>query len=91
MDTGERSRVIADLAREIEGQILDGRLGPRDRLPTEGELARQYATTRATVRCALDQLRARGLVHTVKGSGTYVRSPEWVSPTCAWTAPRYAC
>lgn len=41
-------------------------------LPSENELARQYGTTRLTVRAALDALVERGLVRRIQGKGAYV-------------------
>jgi GntR family transcriptional regulator len=43
-----------------------------DLLPSESELCKQYSVSRTVVRQALAELEADGLVHKVKGKGTYV-------------------
>ena len=65
---------IADQFREL---ILVGKLKPGMRLPTEVELASQFGVGRSTVREALRQLSAEGLVRTAKGTGggSYVAQP----------------
>ncbi len=60
------------LLQILRMQILDGRLAPGARLPTEEELMRTYGLARGTVRRAIEQLSAEGLVYTSQGSGTYV-------------------
>lgn len=47
---------------QIEARILERQLRPGDALPTETELARQFAVNRSTVREALRALESRGLV-----------------------------
>lgn len=46
----------------IEARIADRSLRPGDRLPSESELARQFAVHRSTVREALRRLESAGLV-----------------------------
>ena len=43
-----------------------------DLLPSESELCRMYSVSRTVVRQALGELEDEGLVHKVKGKGTYV-------------------
>jgi DNA-binding FadR family transcriptional regulator len=66
---------IADQFREL---ILVGKLKPGMRLPTEVDLAVQLGVGRSTVREALRQLSAEGLVRTAKGTGggSYVTQPS---------------
>ena len=52
----------------IERKILERSLRPGDWLPTETELARQFAVNRSTVREALRQLESTGLVGRASGS-----------------------
>lgn len=70
-----RTEKLSDrVSREIEEAILMKRLEPAARLPTEGELCKSFGVSRTVVREALQRLAARGLVHSVAGSGSYVAS-----------------
>jgi GntR family transcriptional regulator len=60
------------LLQLLRTRILSGELPPGVRLPTEDELMRTYGLSRGTVRRALEQLGAEGLVVTTQGSGSYV-------------------
>lgn len=63
------------VAQAIEGELLRGDLAPGDRLPGESELAEQHGIHRLTVRQAIADLVARGLVQTVHGRGSFVAHP----------------
>jgi len=67
------ARIYNDiLSRIIEGEYKEG-----ERLPTEHTLAERFSTSRPTVREALAQLRADGIIATRHGSGTTVmRRPD---------------
>ena len=60
------------LLQLLRQQILAGELAPGARLPTEEEFIQSYGLSRGTVRKALEQLAAEGLIYTVQGSGAYV-------------------
>lgn len=60
------------LLQLLRTRILAGELPPGARLPTEDELIRTYGLARGTVRRAIEQLAAEGLVVTTQGSGSYV-------------------
>ncbi len=63
--------------REALRAEIDGRgLRPGDRLPTEAELERSYGVSRSTIRQAVGELQAEGLVHRVQGKGTFVAAPK---------------
>jgi len=53
----------------IERDLLDGRLGPGDRLPSERDLAADLGVGRSSVREALRVLEVMGLIRTATGSG----------------------
>ncbi|HWL05125.1 MAG TPA: phosphonate metabolism transcriptional regulator PhnF [Xanthobacteraceae bacterium] len=63
-------RCIAD---DYEQLILAGKRANGERLPPEVEIAAQYGVNRHTVRRAMAELSARGLVRTERGSGTFVQ------------------
>ena len=49
---------------------------PESKLPTEGELSKQYQVSRQTIRKAKEDLIKDGLVRGLQGSGSYVNPPE---------------
>jgi GntR family transcriptional regulator len=63
-------RQIADALR---AQIRDGTYPPGTRLPVERELQDTYGVSPQTVRNAIAQLRAEGLVTSLQGRGVFVR------------------
>ncbi|OIN12396.1 pyruvate dehydrogenase complex transcriptional repressor PdhR [Oceanisphaera psychrotolerans] len=66
---------LADtIAAKIEQMIVEGSLQPGQRLLPERELAEQFAVSRPSVREAIQQLEARGLVSRRQGGGTYVQN-----------------
>ena len=66
-------RCIAD---DYEQMILLGKYGDSGRLPGEIEIAAHYGVNRHTVRRAMAELAARGLVRSERGSGTYVKTDK---------------
>jgi len=71
------------VAADIEADITSGRLAPHAKMPTELELAEQYGVARVTVRRAVQDLAARGLLLVVHGRGTFVaaRPAESADPS----------
>jgi len=61
---------LADILREIIQDSLSG--DETELLPSENELVSTYQVSRATVRQALSLLEREGLVHKVRGKGTYI-------------------
>ena len=62
---------LADILRElIRESISEG--DEAEFLPSENELVNTYQVSRATVRQALRLLEREGLVHKVRGKGTYI-------------------
>ncbi|HKE15675.1 MAG TPA: GntR family transcriptional regulator [Kofleriaceae bacterium] len=65
------------LARYLRGLIVGGKLGHRDALPSERELAERFDVSRVTVRKALRKLSDEGLLQQIQGAGTFVnRAPH---------------
>ncbi|MEH0936060.1 GntR family transcriptional regulator [Micromonospora psammae] len=67
-------RQLADL---LAKQIEEGELRPGQPLPSELHLQQTYGVARGTVRMAMRELRARGVVVTIHARGTFVANqPE---------------
>ncbi|MBR9764046.1 MAG: GntR family transcriptional regulator, partial [Rhodobacteraceae bacterium] len=60
------------VTRQIELLILRGILRPGERLPAERDLAERMEVSRPSLREALADLQARGLLESRAGSGVYV-------------------
>jgi GntR family transcriptional regulator, transcriptional repressor for pyruvate dehydrogenase complex len=71
-----RVTLLESLASTLEERIIAGEFPVGARLPSEEALASDFGVSRPIVREALSKLRERGYVHTVNGSGTYVREPD---------------
>lgn len=63
------------VAEQIRRDIHNGKTGPNGALDTEAELCRRFATSRITIRRALAELRADGLVTSRRGSGSRAVTP----------------
>lgn len=64
--------LFKQLARSIGDQIDGDEIAIGDLLPTEAELSRRHGVSRHTVREALAELRARGLIESRQGIGSIV-------------------
>ena len=66
------------IAEQIRAGILRGQLPPGHRLPSESDLAAEYAVSRGTIRETMKLLSATQLVEATRGAGggTFVRLPE---------------
>jgi GntR family transcriptional regulator, phosphonate transport system regulatory protein len=73
------------IADDLEQAIALGTHGAGDRLPGEIEIAARFGVNRHTVRRALAELTARGLVRAERGSGTYVERQRLAYPIGART------
>lgn len=79
-----RQPLYSQVEDAIAARIGDD-LHPGDRLPTEDELIRQFAVSRITVRHAVQNLVARGLIVTEQGRGTFVARARIEQPLTALT------
>jgi GntR family transcriptional regulator len=61
------------VADALRSQITSGEFSPGAKLPSEKQLMDTWRVSSRTIRVALDQLRAEGLVISRQGSGVYVR------------------
>jgi GntR family transcriptional repressor for pyruvate dehydrogenase complex len=62
-------RAWRTVLEKIEGDLLEGRLAPGDRLPGERDLSSALGVGRSSVREALRVLEVMGLIRTSTGSG----------------------
>ena len=64
MHTSENKKSAVDLVVDrITNEIISGELQPGDRLPTEPELSAKYGVGRNSVREAIKQLQAFGILY----------------------------
>lgn len=70
----------------IERDLLDGRLGPGDRLASERDLATELGVGRSSVREAFRVLEVLGLIRTATGSGPQAGAIVIATPTGGMSA-----
>lgn len=68
----QTERLYERIVSQIEKRIEAGDLKVGDRLPSERELAEQFAVSRTAVREAVKALRQKGLVEIRPGRGTFI-------------------
>ncbi|MFJ4840633.1 GntR family transcriptional regulator [Streptomyces sp. NPDC088746] len=73
---GTRDLKFRQLAHELRQSIRQGTWPVDSRLPTEKQLSMSSGTSVSTVRRAVDELVAEGLVVRRQGSGTFVLPPD---------------
>ncbi|SDZ97003.1 GntR family transcriptional regulator [Variovorax sp. YR216] len=66
----------AQLRDALRARILDGRLAPGAKLPSESELTAEHGVSRITVRQALGALQSEGLIVKLHGKGAFVSHPK---------------
>jgi GntR family transcriptional repressor for pyruvate dehydrogenase complex len=71
-ETVHRGRVYEQVLKQLQEQIVTGRLKPGDRLPPERELAQRFKVSRSSVRDAIQALQVMRLVRSRQGGGTAV-------------------
>lgn len=64
------------LMQHLRRQIEEEKYKPGDPFPSEHELCREFGVSRPTVRHALNELAREGLLHRLKGKGTFVSEPK---------------
>lgn len=62
------------ISEALRSRIRSGELPVGSRLPAESTLMEEFSVARGTVRRALRTLNEQGIVQTLQGKGTYVRS-----------------
>lgn len=74
-DPRGRILVYMGIADVLAERIEDGTYPAEGRLPAEVDLVAEFGSSRESVRRAVQELRERGLIETVKGKGSYVVPP----------------
>ena len=69
---GPELTLSQQVEEKIEEVILQKKILPGEKLPTENELCSMFGVSRTALREALQMLSARGLISIRKGSGIYV-------------------
>ncbi|WP_018983213.1 GntR family transcriptional regulator [Salinimonas chungwhensis] len=67
-----RKKLSDVITEQLESMILDGSLLAGEKLPPERELAGRFDVSRPSLREAIGNLQARGLVERKQGGGTFV-------------------
>ncbi|WP_218354076.1 GntR family transcriptional regulator [Alteromonas lipotrueiana] len=67
-----RKKLSDVITEQLESMILEGALLAGQKLPPERELATQFDVSRPSLREAIGNLQARGLVERKQGGGTFV-------------------
>lgn len=67
-----KGTLVARISEALRTELAAGDHPPGSRLPTEAELSARFEVSRPTVRAALRELEALGLVRTQHGVGTFV-------------------
>jgi len=71
---GSSVTLSQEIMQKIEEVILNKKILPGEKLPTENEMCRMFGVSRTALREALQMLNARGLINIRKGSGIYVNN-----------------
>lgn len=71
-DGGASEPRYLSIRRIVKDRIADGTYPVGAAIPSEHELSAEFATTRLTVRNAIDGLVSQGLIRRVQGKGAYV-------------------
>ncbi len=72
-DRDRERRRYEEIIHKVKELMLQGKLGPGDKLLPERQLAEILGVSRASVREALTVLQAMGILEVTPGGGTYVR------------------
>ena len=76
MPTPKNAPLYQQIYDEIKDAIEKGVYAPKERIPSELELAEQYEVSRITVRRAVEELCSDGYLVKQQGRGTFVATPH---------------
>ena len=75
LDCTSRIPLYQQLTEKIRTAVLEGRLKPRQKLPSSRSLAKSLVISRSTVTQSYEQLESEGYLEDRRGSGTYISEP----------------
>jgi len=75
IDPSSHLPLHAQVEESLLRSLASGALPPGTRLPSEDSLIESYAVSRTTIRTAIQNLTARGLIEIRRGKGTFVTEP----------------
>lgn len=64
------------IVASIENAIVNGDLKKGDQLPSISSIQKKYSLSRDTILTAINELKVRGIVHTIAGKGSYILSED---------------
>lgn len=73
MENKKKMKKYEEIMTVIQSDIESKKLLPGGKLPTEKELCSQFSTSMITVVKALSELKNKGIIVRVRGSGSYVK------------------
>jgi GntR family transcriptional regulator len=76
LDRGAPLPLYVQLKEALLREIREGDLQPGDRVPSEAAIRDRYRVSRATIRQALGDLEAGGVIRKVQGLGSFVAVPK---------------
>jgi GntR family transcriptional regulator/MocR family aminotransferase len=79
VDKSSAEPAYEQISRQIEDLVRQGLLGPGARIPSIRQLAQRLGLANSTVAIAYDELAARRVIETRRGSGTFIAG-EVVAP-----------
>jgi len=75
LDAGNGTPLYEQLIEKICQNIENGTFPIGRKIPAETELGKIYGVSRITVRRAIEELTAKGLIECKQGKGTFVKAP----------------
>ncbi len=73
-----KESLVSKISGALRQDIASGEMTVGEKLPSEAELTARFGVSRPTVRAALKELEAFGLVYTRHGVGSFVADPPMI-------------